>query len=41
MLRAVAEAPEQMCTGVPPAKSRTPRLARKPVSDQTMWARGQ
>jgi hypothetical protein len=30
-----------MCTGVPPAKSRTPRFARKPVSDQTMCAKGQ
>jgi hypothetical protein len=36
---AVAVAPELICTGVPPAKSRTPRSLRKPPP-QTIWARG-
>ena len=40
-LRAVAVAPLQIWTGVPPAKSSTPSSPRKPVSDQTIWASGQ
>src|SRR5438270_5451275 len=35
-----AETPELICTTVPPATSRAPRLCSKPPAPQTQWAIG-
>src|SRR5438067_10247834 len=35
-----AETPEEMCTTVPPAKSRAPRFFSQPPSPHTQWASG-
>src|SRR5690242_8736717 len=42
MIRAAARAeiPEEMCTTVPPAKSRAPRLRSHPPTPHTQWASG-
>ena len=35
-----AETPDEMCTTVPPAKSRAPRPSSQPPSPHTQWASG-